>query len=137
MPDNLVLIDTDVLIEVGRGVKEAVICLQQIEQKASPAISTISQMELTIGCSSKSELRSLDRFLSRFRIVKLNEQISDTAIDLLHRYRLSHGLLIADALIAATELSLDASFLTRNQRDYRFIKGLSLLMYPQPFTTGA
>ena len=137
MPDNLVLIDTDVLIEVGRGVKEAVICLQQIEQKASPAISTISQMELNIGCSSKSELRSLDRFLSRFRIVKLNEQISDTAIDLLHRYRLSHGLLIADALIAATALSLDASFLTRNQRDYRFIKGLSLLMYPQPFAPGA
>ena len=137
MPDNLVLIDTDVLIEVGRGVKEAVICLQQIEQKASPAISMISQMELTIGCSTKSELRSLDRFLSRFRIVKLNERISDTAIDLLHRYRLSHGLLIADALIAATALSLDASFLTKNQRDYRFIKGLSLLMYPQPFATGA
>lgn len=94
-------------------------------------------MELTIGCSSKSELRSLDRFLLRFHIVKLNEQISDTAIDLLHRYRLSHGLLIADALIAATALSLDASFLTKNQRDYRFIKGLSLLMYPQPFDTGA
>lgn len=137
MPDDLVLIDTDVLIEVGRGVREAVICLQQIEQQASPAISAISQMELTIGCSSKSELRSLDRFLPRFRIVKLNEQISDTAIDLLHRYRLSHGLLIADALIAATALSLDASFLTRNQRDYRFIKGLSLLMYPQPFANGA
>jgi predicted nucleic acid-binding protein len=50
---------------------------------------------------------------------------------------LSHGLLIADALIAATALSLDASFLTKNQRDYRFIKGLSLLMYPQPFATGA
>jgi hypothetical protein len=87
VPDNWVLIDTNVLIEVGRGVREAVICLQQIEQQASPAISAISQMELTIGCSSKSELRSLDRFLLRFHIVKLNEQISDTAIVLLHRYR--------------------------------------------------
>jgi predicted nucleic acid-binding protein len=94
-------------------------------------------MELAIGCHSKSELRSLDHFLLRFHLVKLNEQISDTAIDLLHRYRLSHGLLIADALIAATALSLDASFVTKNQRDYRFIKGLRLLMYPQPFATGA
>jgi predicted nucleic acid-binding protein len=82
VPDKLVLIDTDVLIDVGRGIREAVICLQQIEQRASPAISAISQMELTIGCSSKSELRSLDRFLLRFHNVKLNEQISDTAIDL-------------------------------------------------------
>lgn len=137
MPDTFVLIDTDVLIDVGRGAREAVTCLQQIEQQASPAISAISQMELAIGCHSKSELRSLDHFLLRFHRVKLNEQISDTAIDLLHRYRLSHGLLIADALIAATALSLDASFVTKNQRDYRFIKGLRLLMYPQPFATGA
>ena len=137
VPDTFVFIDTDVVIDVGRGMREAVTCLQQIEQQARPAISAISQMELTVGCYSKSELRSLDRFLLRFHLVKLNEQISDTAIDLLHRYRLSHGLLIADALIAATALSLDASFVTKNQRDYRFIKGLRLLKYPQPFATGA
>lgn len=66
-------------------------------------------------------------------MVKLNEQISDVAVDLLRRYRLSHGLLIADALIAATALSQGTRFVTENERDYRFIAGLSLLPYPQPF----
>jgi hypothetical protein len=63
----------------------------------------------------------------------LNEQISDTAVDLLRRYRLSHGLLIADALIAATTLAQGIPFVTRNERDYRFINGLRLLSYPKPF----
>ncbi len=132
MPDPVV-VDTDILVDAGRGVSEAVSCLQQIEQRAALAISVVSQMELLIGCQSKAELRSLDRFLLRFQIVKLSEQISDTALDLLRRYRLSHGLLIPDALIAATALSLSISFVTKNQRDYRFIAGLSLLPYPQPF----
>ena len=134
MPDPAV-VDTDILVDAGRGVSEAVSCLQQIEQRASLAISVISQMELTIGCQSKAELRSLERFLLRFQIVRLNEQISDAALNLLRRYRLSHGLLIPDALIAATALSLSVPFVTKNQRDYRFIAGLSLLPYPQPFVT--
>ena len=57
--------------------------------------------------------------------------------DLLRGYRLSHGLLIADALIAATALSLDTSFVTKNQRDYHFVAGLNLLSYPQPFAAAS
>jgi predicted nucleic acid-binding protein len=41
-----------------------------------------------------------------------------------------HGLLIADSLIAATALFMDVSFLSKNQKDYRFIEGLKLLPYP-------
>lgn len=87
-------------------------------------------MELIVGCRNKTELRTLERFLSRFRVMGLNERISDTAIELLRRYRLSHGLLIADALIAATALSAEESFVTKNQRDYRFIEGFDLISYP-------
>jgi hypothetical protein len=65
----------------------------------------------------------------------LSEQSSDIAIDLLRRYRLSHGLLIADALIAATALSQGVPFVTKNERDYGFIAELRLLPYPQPFVT--
>jgi predicted nucleic acid-binding protein len=129
-----VLVDTDVLIDIGRSVAEAITCLQQIEQQASPAISVVTQMELMIGCRDKAELRTVERFLQRFQTIKLNESISDIAVDLLRRYRLSHGLLIADALIAATATSLDKPLVTKNQRDYRFIAGLHLLAYPKPFT---
>lgn len=128
-----VLVDTDVLIDVGRSVAEAIACLQQIEQQASPALSVVTQMELIIGCRDKAELRTVERFLQRFQPIQLNETISDIAVDLLRRYRLSHGLLIADALIAATAMSLDTPLVTKNQRDYKFIAGLRLLAYPQPF----
>ncbi len=132
MPD-VVIIDTDVLVDAGRSIPEAVACLESIERQAIPAISDVTRMELIVGCRNKSELRALDHFLERFQVLKLNEQISDTAVDLLRRYRLSHGLLIADALIAATALSWGFSFVTKNERDYRFIAGLHLLAYPSPF----
>jgi hypothetical protein len=130
---DLILVDTDILIDAGRSLREAIVCLQAIEQQSSPAISIITQMELLVGCRNKTELRVLDRFLARFQIIKLNESISDRAVDLLRHYRLSHGLLIADSLIAATALSLDKPFVTKNQGDYRYLPGLRLLPYPQPF----
>lgn len=87
-------------------------------------------MELLIGCRNRTELQILERFLGRFEIMKLSEAISDKAIGLLREYRLSNGLLIADALIAATAIVIDAPLLSKNQRDYRFIQGLNLLPYP-------
>jgi predicted nucleic acid-binding protein len=129
----MVIVDTDILIDAGRGNADAIICLQDIEKRSTLAVSVVTQMELLVGCQNKTEQRALDRFLKRFQIVKLTESISDTALDLLHRYRLSHALLIADNLIAATALSLDEPFVTKNQSDYRFIAGLQLLPYPRPF----
>ncbi len=87
-------------------------------------------MELIVGCRNKSELHDLEIFLCRFQVLKITDQISDKAVDLLQQYRLSHGLLIADALIAATALEHGEPFITKNQRDFRFIAGLHLLPYP-------
>jgi predicted nucleic acid-binding protein len=132
--NKLIIVDTDILIDAGRNVNEALNCLQQIEQRLPAAVSSVTQMELIIGCRNKNELGSLEQFIDRFHIIRLNEQISDTAIDLLKRYRLSHGLLIADALIAATAIVSDLSFASKNQRDYRFIEDLQLLPYPDLFS---
>ncbi len=122
--------DTDILIDVGRREEIAIARLEAEAQTSTLAISVITQMEMLVGCRNQTELQILERFIRRFEIVKLNEAISDRAIDLLHNYRLSHGLLIADALIAATAKVIEAPLLSKNQRDYRFIKVLSLLPYP-------
>jgi predicted nucleic acid-binding protein len=87
-------------------------------------------MELIVGCRNKPELRELDELIKFFQIVRLTSQISDRAVFLLRQYRLSHGLLLADALIAATALASNLAFITKNQGDYRFIEGLKLLTYP-------
>jgi len=126
----LTIVDTDILIDAARQISEAVNCLDGIEQTSTLAISVITQMELVVGCRNKTELRNTDRFLRRFQVLRLNEPISDTAVDLLRRYRLSHGLAMPDALIAATAITVNQPFITKNQRNYRFISGLQLLPYP-------
>jgi predicted nucleic acid-binding protein len=127
---DFTLVDTDILIDVGRGMSEAVTCLQRLESQSTLAVSAITQMELFTGCRNKLELQRADKFLKRFVLLKLTEQISDRATDLLKQYRLSHGLLIADAIIASTALTFDVEIISKNQRDYQFIVGLKLLPYP-------
>lgn len=128
--DHVTLIDTDILIDAGRGVSDAVSLLERIEIEGIPGISVITQMELIIGCQSKQELYSVERFVRRFEVFRLTEQISTIAVELLRQYRLSHGLLIADALIAATASHFNVPFVSKNQKDYRFIPNLRLLEYP-------
>lgn len=124
------LIDTDILIDAGRSIGDAVSFLQHTEQTGQLLISTITQMELMVGARNKSELRLLEKFLKRFTIVKVNESIADVAVDLVRQYRLSHGLLIPDALIAATAIVTSETLATKNRRDYQFIVGLTLSPYP-------
>ena len=126
----LTIVDTDVLIDAASQISKAIDCLDGFEQNSMLAISVITQMELFVGCRNKTELGNTKRFLQRFQVLKLSEQISDKAIGLLLQYRLSHGLAIPDALIAATAITFNQPFISKNQRDYSFISGLQLLPYP-------
>ena len=125
-----IIIDTDILIDVGRGVQEAIAYVQAKEQVQRVAISTITYLELLVGAQHKQEQQKIKRFLQRFEHVRINETISDIAIDLIWNYRLSHGLLLADAMIAATAITLHVPLASKNQRDYRYITQLTLLPYP-------
>lgn len=104
--------------------------MQNLKANSAVAISIVTQMELIVGCANKAELQKLEKFLKQFYIIKIDEVISNQAIDLLQAYRLSHGLLIADGIIAATAIVRNYPLITKNQRDYKFIQGLNLLPYP-------
>lgn len=126
---DLVIIDTDVLIDVSHNNDKAISYLENLETNFQLAVSLITQMELMVGCRNKQELTVLDIFLKRFQVIQLNEAISNIAVNLLRQYRLSHGLLIPDALIASTVLYLNMNLATKNQRDYKFIDNLKILPY--------
>ena len=127
---SLALVDTDILIDAAAHLAEAVECLKYLERQSTLMVCAVTEMELLVGCRNKAELQKTDRLLERFQVVSLNEQISVIAVELIRKYRLSHGLLLADALIAATALALECDFITKNQRDYRFMENLKLLSYP-------
>ncbi|HRQ38276.1 MAG TPA: type II toxin-antitoxin system VapC family toxin [Chloroflexota bacterium] len=101
---GITVVDTDILIDAGRGVAQAVNFLAALEKQGTVAISVVTQMELMVGCQNKRELQGLGKFLQRFYLLKLDEAVTDEAVKLLEQYRLSHGLLIPDALIAATAI---------------------------------
>ncbi|MBM4457007.1 MAG: type II toxin-antitoxin system VapC family toxin [Chloroflexi bacterium] len=130
-----VIVDTDILIDAARQVAEAIDCLNEVERTSALAISVVTEMELLIGCQNKTEQRNTERFLRRFQVLTLNEKACKQAVELLRLYRLSHGLLIPDAMIAATAMTLGHPMISKNQRDFRFISGLRLLSYPAPYTS--
>lgn len=43
------IVDTDILIDAGRKVQEAVECLADIQEHSVAAVSVITQMELLVG----------------------------------------------------------------------------------------
>ena len=69
------LFDTDVLIDAGRGVEDAVDALEIASSKGPLAISIVTQMEMIVGCRNKRELDTLDDFLHRFVILPLRSAV--------------------------------------------------------------
>jgi len=127
---SCILIDTDILIDISRKDQIAIDRIKQESYTSELFVSCITVMELLVGCRNKTELMITKHFLSKFRTINLTHKISDRATDLIQLYFLSHGLLIPDALIAATAIEEKFSLLTKNQRDFRFITDLNLILYP-------
>ena len=125
-----ILVDTDILIDVSNDDETAKQRLSTESQASDLMVSVVTEMELMVGCRNKAELAALNQFLTQFQIVKIDSGVSDRASHLLQTYVISHGLRIADALIAATAIEHQMALLSKNQRDFRFISDLNLLTYP-------
>ena len=119
------LVDSDVLIWYLRGEARAAEFLARIAQ---PRISAVSYMELAQGCRNKEELARLKRDLElrRAAILPTSEAISGRAVALIEAHALASGLLLADALIAATTLEHALPLATGNARHFAAIEGLTI-----------
>lgn len=117
------LADTTVLVEMLRGNSLA----KQFLESTTPEISKVTFVELVEGCRNKKDLRLVEKACSLLFQIKIDMVISEMAIGLLKNYKLSHGLLFLDALIAATALENKLVLITENLKDFRFIKGLKIV----------
>jgi predicted nucleic acid-binding protein len=77
-----ILVDTDILIDVANNDAPAKARLTAESQNSTLVVSTITTMELIVGCRNKSELQTLNRFLSQFQILTLTQTSSDRAAEL-------------------------------------------------------
>ena len=115
------LIDTNILVDYLRFYPKAQEFLDSLRWRY---ISIISAMEIIQGSRNKRELEIELSFLHNFKVINIDNKISDLALDLMKNYKLKFNLLIPDAFIAATALSRDKILITKNIKDFKFIKGL-------------
>lgn len=119
------LCDTCVLIDYLKG-KDSVRNELIADWKAGLGMSSVTYMELMVGAFNKQEAQKIRKAFRDIELVEITESISIKARNLVDQYTKSHGLLIPDALIAATAIELDVPLYTENVADFRFISGLTL-----------
>lgn len=122
------LIDTDVLIWLFRGKPSA---RKALEKADRIQLSTITYMELVQGMRNKEEFRLLRQTIHEHQwdILPLSENISHRATVYIENYALSHGMQLADALIAASAVESGAALMTANTKHYKVIPEIDLKTY--------
>jgi hypothetical protein len=125
MEKELILCDTNIFISWFKGEEETISELKSIGLNNILAPS-ITIMELFQGVRNKTERTKLKNKLRSYNIIHNNDISSKIAIELIEKYNLSHGLLIPDAIIAATALTFNLKLFTYNRKDFQFIPGLKL-----------
>jgi len=134
MAAQKVICDTDVMIdywdESQQRHQETVHVLENVIGLDHVIITSVTKLELMIGALNKVELNRIEKRLKRFTLAMPMDEATETAFELVRMYRLSHGIKLADSMIAAMALEASLPLFTYNVRDFRFIKGLTLFKHP-------
>ena len=122
----LALVDTDVLIDVLRGVQSARIWLQQMHDMPF-GVPSIVAMELIMGCRNRAELGQMETFLNSLDIVWPNEDDHMLALSLQQTFRLRSGLSIPDYIIGAMAITRSAVLYTFNVKHFGILPDLQVV----------
>ena len=119
---NPILVDTDVLVDFLRGQKKAVAFVNKFSSRI--ILSPIVVAELYAGVKGKGELTILENFISIFRVVPLTAEIAKFGGLYKRDFGESHGVGLADAILAATADAEKADLKTLNVKHFPMISRL-------------
>jgi predicted nucleic acid-binding protein len=117
-----ILLDTDVLVDFFRGHSKAVAFVNA--HSARIILSSIVVAELYSGVKGDAEQAALDNFVSLFRIIPVSAEIAKAGGLYKRDYGKSHGVGLADAILAATAEAENAELKTLNTKHYPMLKTL-------------
>ena len=123
----MILLDTDVMVDILRGHEPAKEWLASVEEIGVPGLVA---MELIQGCQNTREQRALERELSEYPLYWPSLEDCNRAKKTFSSHHLSDKIGLLDALIAETAIGINAELATFNVKHYRVIKGLQSL---QPY----
>jgi len=116
------LVDTDVMIDYLRGHGRAVALVRKHADRI--ILSSVVVAELYAGVKGSREQTILDDLVSLFPVVPMTVEIARNAGLFRRDYGKSHGVGLADAILAATAQSETAELCTLNVKHYPMMKGL-------------
>jgi predicted nucleic acid-binding protein len=126
----MLVLDTDVLIDVLRGHAPAVAWLSSLAEL--PSVPGIVVMELIQGSTNRHQLQDVLKLVAPLPVIWPTEADSNQALTNFAAYHLSHNIGLLDTLIAATAVGLSATLCTFNEKHYRIIPNLTLAQpYPR------
>ena len=125
----MILLDTDVMIDLLRQYLPAVIWLGAIGEEEI-ALPGFVAMELILGCRNKAEQEKMERELRNYAIVWPSPATCNEALSVFASHHLSHGIGIIDMLIGQTAVALNVPLYTFNRKHYVAIPKLKTV---QPY----
>jgi predicted nucleic acid-binding protein len=117
-----ILPDTDILVDFFRGRRKAVAFVNA--HSARIILSSFVIAELYAGVKGSAEKAALENFVSLFRVVPVEAEIAKAGGLFMRDYGKSHGIGLADAILAATAEAENAEFKTLNTQHYPMLKSL-------------
>lgn len=117
------LVDTNVFSRIFKGD----VLVKNYVENLNAAVDAVIHIECLQGSKSNQEKSRIRKYLSNFPTFLTTPEVSRRAIELINTYSNSHGLFLADALIAATALENDLTIVTYNVDDFKFIDNLKWL----------
>lgn len=119
----MLLLDTDVLIDVQRGHAPALDWLAGLTE--IPSVPGLVVMELIQDAQNSQQVRQALKLVSPLPVVWPTRTDCDRALSDFTAYHLSHSLGLLDSLIAACAIGLSADLCTFNLKHYQVVPGLT------------
>jgi predicted nucleic acid-binding protein len=116
------LLDTNVLVDYLRGLPAAVKFIDRIIVTDTCHISVITVAEIFAGVKDGKERQVLESFLSVFETISLDGTIAREGGLHKREYGKSHGVGLADALIAASCEQSNTTLATLNLKHFPMLK---------------
>lgn len=120
--DTPYLVDTDVLIDFLRGYEKAVTFIS--DHSSRIILPAISVAELYAGVKGDHELSVLDHFVSLFPVIPVTSDIAKAGGLYKRDFGKSHGIGLADAIIAAIRDENHAELKTLNVKHFPMFQDL-------------
>ena len=127
----MIVLDSDVVIDIQRGIPPAVIWFNGLPQSETVIIPGYVAMEVICGTRDDADQRKTERWLSSCRIVWLEPDLCQQAYKTLLSVHLQNAIDEFDVLIAQVAISLQQPLYTFNQKHFDAIAGLKTL---RPYT---